>query len=67
MVNRVNRLVRLAAALPLLALFSLVGCQTTCNVQVNSTPAGARILIDGGDSGQQTPATVVLATQTTKH
>jgi hypothetical protein len=39
----------------------LGGCTTTSRVQVNSTPEGARILIDGADSGQVTPSSVQLS------
>jgi len=50
-----------------LALLLLAGCATNRRVEVNSTPAGARILIDGVDSGQQTPASVVLSTSTRRY
>src|SRR5688572_7760979 len=52
------RLATLAAALLLIAS----GCTTNRRVELSSTPAGARILIDGVDSGQQTPSSVVLST-----
>jgi hypothetical protein len=46
----------------MLALLCAGGCATAGRVEVGSTPAGARILIDGVDSGQQTPSSVVLST-----
>lgn len=43
----------------------LTGCATIIHgtsqkIQVSSTPAGANILIDGGDTGQVTPAEVTV-------
>jgi len=55
---------RLAA---LVALLVVAGCSATSRVQVNSTPSGARILLDGNDCGQTTPASIELNTARSKY
>jgi hypothetical protein len=63
---RANLLVALVALAA--ALATLPGCTTTNGrVEVSSSPAGARILIDGADSGQQTPSSLVLPTAKKKY
>ena len=51
----------------LLALLVLGGCASTSRVQINSTPSGARIVLDGTDCGQTTPASIELDTGTKRH
>ncbi len=53
---------QLAWACALLAATALAGCASTSSISVQSTPPGARILIDGVDAGQQTPGSVTLST-----
>jgi hypothetical protein len=62
--HRNAKLPILAALLPLLGV---AGCTTTSRVEVSSAPSGARILIDGVDSGQTTPSSVVLSTSRTEY
>jgi hypothetical protein len=50
-----------------LLLLVLGGCVSTSRVQVNSTPSGARILLDGADCGQTTPASVELTNSVSRH
>jgi hypothetical protein len=50
-----------------LALLATAGCVSSSRVQVNSTPSGARILLDGTDCGQQTPASVELSHSANRH
>jgi hypothetical protein len=52
---------------PCLLLLVLGGCVSTSRVQVNSTPSGARILLDGADCGQTTPASVELTNSVSRH
>ncbi|MSR47354.1 MAG: PEGA domain-containing protein [Planctomycetes bacterium] len=60
-----RRLAGIAAAL-LLAL--LTGCASAeSRISVNSNPSGARILIDGVDSGRQTPSSLILSTQAERY
>jgi hypothetical protein len=56
---------RLVAAC--VALLVLGGCASSSRVQVNSTPSGARILLDGADCGQTTPASVELTNSVSRH
>lgn len=49
-------------ALALLGLL-LQACATESRVQVSSNPAGARILVDGLDTGRTTPSSVTLSTE----
>ena len=44
-----------------LLTLSAVGCTSVQKIHVKSDPRGARILIDGQDSGQTTPAEIVLS------
>lgn len=55
---------RLAA---LVALLGIAGCAASSRVQVNSTPSGAHILVDGTDLGQTTPASVELSTAKSRY
>ncbi len=50
-----------------LALAATAGCVSSSRVQVNSTPSGARILLDGVDCGQATPASVELSHSENRH
>ncbi len=68
MTNRmIGSAARRRAAIAALASLLLGGCTTTGRVEVSSSPAGARILIDGVDSGQQTPNSVVLSTSKSEY
>src|SRR5262245_47641735 len=60
---RASRARRAAAAVAALLLAVLAGCTSEARITVNSNPSGARILIDGVDSGRQTPSSVTLSTE----
>ncbi len=44
----------------------LGGCSASGKIEVNSHPAGARILLDGEDSGLKTPATLEVSSERTQ-
>lgn len=60
---RASRARRAVAAFAALLLAVLAGCTSEARITVNSNPSGARILIDGVDSGRQTPSSITLSTE----
>ncbi len=60
---RTRNATRWMTGLGIALLALLQACATESRVQISSNPAGARILIDGADSGRQTPSSIVLSTK----